>query len=149
MKQWKKQLSAALCAALLLGCVSMPALAEENEEYDLSDIPGVIIEDPRIDPLEWNFALSLSDLDPELIKLANKECLLSSTYEPSSKTKMKLRLPPARNDVLAVGMRGSIGGAVCRRGGSRIQAVLEERLPRLQDAENHVQQSAGTQQRQG
>ena len=49
MKQWKKQLSAALCAALLLGCVSMPALAEENEEYDLSDIPGVIIEDPRID----------------------------------------------------------------------------------------------------
>ena len=31
MKQWKKQLSAALCAALLLGCVSMPALAEENE----------------------------------------------------------------------------------------------------------------------
>ena len=79
MKQWKKQLSAALCAALLLGCVSMPALAEENEEYDLSDIPGVIIEDPRIDPLEWNFALSLSDLDPELVKLANKECLLSST----------------------------------------------------------------------
>ena len=86
MKQWKKQLSAALCAALLLGCVPMPALAEENEEYDLSDIPGVIIEDPRIDPLEWNFALSLCDLDPELIKLANKECLLSSTYEPSSKT---------------------------------------------------------------
>ena len=43
MKQWKKQLSAALCAALLLGCVSMPALAEENEEYDLSDIPGVKI----------------------------------------------------------------------------------------------------------
>lgn len=112
MKQWKKQLSAALCAALLLGCVSMPALAEENEEYDLSDIPGVIIEDPRIDPLEWNFALSLSDLDPELIKLANKECLLSSTYEPSSKTKMKLRVPPgAGNDVLAVGMRGSIGGS--------------------------------------
>ena len=36
MKQWKKQLSVALCAALLLGCVSMPALAEENEEYDLS-----------------------------------------------------------------------------------------------------------------
>ena len=94
MKQWKKQLSAALCAALLLGCVSMPALAEENEEYDLSDIPGVIIEDPRIDPLEWNFALSLSDLDPELVKLANKECLLSSTYEPSSKTKMKLRAAP-------------------------------------------------------
>ena len=91
MKQWKKQLSAALCAALLLGCVSMPALAEQDEEYDLSDIPGVIIEDPRIDPLEWNFALSLSDLDPELVKLANKECLLSSTYEPSSKTKMKLR----------------------------------------------------------
>ncbi len=94
MKQWKKQLSAALCAALLLGCVSMPALAEENEEYDLSDIPGVIIADPRIDPLEWNFALSLCDLDPELIKLANKECLLSSTYEPSSKTKMKLRAAP-------------------------------------------------------
>lgn len=94
MKQWKKQLSAALCAALLLGCVSMPALAEENEEYDLSDIPGVIIEDPRIDPLEWNFALRLCDLDPELIKLANKECLLSSTYEPSSKTKMKLRAAP-------------------------------------------------------
>ena len=94
MKQWKKQLSAALCAALLLGGVSMPVLAEENEEYDLSDIPGVIIEDPRIDPLEWNFALSLSDLDPELIKLANKECLLSSTYEPSSKTKMKLRAAP-------------------------------------------------------
>ena len=76
------------------GCVQMPALAEESEEYDLSDIPGVIIENPRIDPLEWNFALSLSDLDPELIKLANKECLLSSTYEPSSKTKMKLRAAP-------------------------------------------------------
>ena len=42
MKQWKKQLSAALCAALLLGCVSMPALAEQDEEYDLSDIPGAV-----------------------------------------------------------------------------------------------------------
>lgn len=97
MKQWKKQLSAALCAALLLGCVSMPALAEQDEEYDLSDIPGVIIEDPRIDPLEWNFALSLCDLDPELIKLANKECLLSSNYEPSSKNEDEAcGLPPAQ-----------------------------------------------------
>ena len=54
MKQWKKQLSAALCAALLLGCVSMPALAEENEEYDLSDIPGVTRRRKPCTTIGWN-----------------------------------------------------------------------------------------------
>lgn len=92
MKQGKRFVSAALCAAIAAGCVAYPAVAEE--EYDLDDIPGVMIEDTRYDPLEWNFALSLSDIDPELVKLANKEYLLDSTYEPSSKTKMKLRAAP-------------------------------------------------------
>lgn len=78
---------ALLCAALLL----LPTGLAEEEDFDLSDIPGVIIEDTTIDPAGWNFPLSLSQLDPELIKLANKEYLLPSDYEPSSTTKMKLR----------------------------------------------------------
>lgn len=87
-----------LLATLMLAAVpsklAMPAaMAEEipEEEYDLSDIDGVVIEDTTIDPPGWNFALCLSDIDPELVKLANKTCLLSSDYEPSSKKKMTLR----------------------------------------------------------
>ncbi len=78
---------ALLCAVLLL----LPNVMAEEEDFDLSDIPGVVIEDTTIDPAGWNFPLSLSQLDPELIKLANKEYLLDADYEPSAKTKMKLR----------------------------------------------------------
>lgn len=91
MKQGQRWLSAALCAAIAVGCAVSPASAEE---YDLEDIPGVIIEDTRYDPLEWNFALSLSEIDSELVRLANKEYLLDASYEPSSTTKMKLRAAP-------------------------------------------------------
>ncbi len=93
-----RRMTAILLATLMLAAVpsklAMPAaMAEEipEEEYDLSDIDGVVIEDTTIDPPGWSFALCLSDIDPELVKLANKTCLLSSDYEPSSKKKMTLR----------------------------------------------------------
>lgn len=90
MSNWWKKVTALVLLASAPMWMTNAARAEE-EDFDLSDMPGVVIENTTVDPAGWNFALSLCDLNPELIKLANKHYLLASDYEPSSKTKMKLR----------------------------------------------------------
>lgn len=82
MKRW---LILLMCLGLMV-----PALAEEDEGYSLEDL-GIFLEEAGSDPFGWNFPLSISEIDPDLIILANKDMLLPSDYEPKNKTKMRLR----------------------------------------------------------
>lgn len=73
-----------LLALAMMGCLPFAA-AEGEEEDDL--LIEEIIEDIDLDAIEygdveWDFALSLEEMDPEYIRLANKHYLLDEKYVP-------------------------------------------------------------------
>lgn len=87
MPIWKRL----LCALLLLCLACAPALAED-EEISLEDLPGIVITDSAsYDGIEWTFPIDLFDMDPELVRLANKHVLLEEDYVPSPLVTMKAR----------------------------------------------------------
>lgn len=83
-----KRLTALLLALCL---VPVMAMGEEDEEISLEDTAGVLIEDVTYDDVAWNFPIDLSDMDPEMIRLANKEILLPSDFVPDPLITMKAR----------------------------------------------------------
>ncbi len=79
--------------ALLLAVLLMtPAFAwDPDEEFTFSDMVGVNV--ITYNNVPWNFPVDLADMDPDLIRLANKEVLLPSDFEPKSLVDVKsLRL---------------------------------------------------------
>ncbi len=70
----------ALLGAMML--LALPVLAEDDEEeFSLSDL--VELEElPVYGNAPWVFPVALEDIDPELIRLANKESLLPDDYVP-------------------------------------------------------------------
>ena len=70
----------ALLGAMML--LALPALAEDDEEeFSLSDL--VELEELTVyGSAPWVFPVALEDIDPELIRLANKESLLPDDYVP-------------------------------------------------------------------
>lgn len=83
-----KRLTALLLALCL---VPVMAMGEEDEEISLEDTAGVLIEDVTYDDVAWNFPIDLSDMDPDMIRLANKEILLPSDFVPDPLKTMKAR----------------------------------------------------------
>lgn len=83
-----KRLTALLLALCL---VPVMAMGEEDEEISLEDTAGVLIEDVTYDDVAWNFPIDLSDMDPDMIRLANKEILLPSDFVPDPLMTMKAR----------------------------------------------------------
>lgn len=77
-----------LLLALTLLCVC--ALAED-EEISLSDTTGLIIEELFFDGVSWDFPIDLEDMNPEMIRLANKHVFLPSDFVPSPLVTMKTR----------------------------------------------------------
>lgn len=78
----KRILCLACAACLAMGA----ALAEEEDpEVSFADVSGLdlIIEDVTYDDVAWNFPVDLTDMDPEMIVLANKQMLLSKDFVPS------------------------------------------------------------------
>lgn len=78
-------LAALLCAA--------PVLAEDDddEEIMLADIGGMFLDTVSYDNVEWEFPIDLLDMDPALIRLANKQVLLPSDFVPANLVTMKAR----------------------------------------------------------
>ena len=81
-----------LLAALLL---AVPALARaEDEEIYFSDMLGVNI--VTYDNVPWDFPVDIMDMDPALIRLANKQTLLPKDFVPENLVDVpKLRLNDA------------------------------------------------------
>ncbi|MBR1686805.1 MAG: M15 family metallopeptidase, partial [Clostridia bacterium] len=70
---------------LLLALVMLAsfAFAEDEEEIEFSLEDYVELEDvPMYGDVEWDFAVDLKDMDPDMIRLANKYVLLEKTYKP-------------------------------------------------------------------
>ena len=84
-----KRIPALLLAALL--ALPLPAVAEEDEEISIEDTAGIILEEVTYDDVAWNFPIDLSDMEPELVRLANKQVLLSKDFIPDDLVTMKTR----------------------------------------------------------
>ena len=79
-----------LPALLALMLVCSCALAED-EEISITDTSGLIIEEFYFGDVLWDFPIDLADMDPEMIRLANKHVFLPSDFVPSPLVTMKTR----------------------------------------------------------
>ncbi len=80
MKALRLTASLILILSLLMGS----SLAEDFSIDDLWE--DELIAEDIYDDVPWDFPVRLSDMDPELIRLANKQCLLSKDYVPENLT---------------------------------------------------------------
>ena len=76
----KQGIIRALALALAL-CLAAACAAAEDVEITLEDT-GVVYEEVIYDDVLWNFPVDLMDLDPDMIRLANKQVLLGSDFVP-------------------------------------------------------------------
>ncbi len=68
--------------ALLTAAVSFMTLAAaEDVELTLDDT-GIVLEEVSYNSVAWDFPIDLTEMDPELVRLANKEVLLSKDFIP-------------------------------------------------------------------
>ena len=83
---------AAWMLALTMLAASMPAVAEEEEEFSIADFCDVIWEDEvELEDVTWDFPVALTDMDPMYVVLANKTMLLDKTFVPDPLVTMKAR----------------------------------------------------------
>lgn len=75
--------------ALVLALLPCLGLGQEDTELSLGDL--IIEEDVSYDDVPWNFPIDISDMDPEFIRLANREILLPKDFVPDPLMVMKNR----------------------------------------------------------
>ena len=82
-----------LLAAVLAGLMLLSCAAAEDEEISIGDTAGIVIEEVLLDADDalWFFPVALEDMDPEMIRLANKHMYLSSDFVPDPLVTMKTR----------------------------------------------------------
>ncbi len=73
---------------LLALCLLSPALAEEEEE-DWFFLDQEIDMSLSYDDVTWDFPIDIMDMEPELIRLANKQMFLDKAYVPDDLVTMK------------------------------------------------------------
>ena len=80
-----------LAALLALMLLVAPVLAEDDDEeisiFDLWDFEEELL----LDDVSWQFPVALEDMDPAMIRLANKHVFLSSDFVPDPLVTMKAR----------------------------------------------------------
>ena len=81
----------ACCALLALVLALLPCLGLGQEDTELSLGDLIIEEDVSYDDVPWNFPIDISDMDPEFIRLANREILLPKDFVPEPLMVMKNR----------------------------------------------------------
>ena len=84
---------AILYLLLMLSLLPVSGLAEEEEEEILFSLEDEVEleEIPGYGDVEWNFPLMLEQMDPDMIRLANKHVLLGSEFVPDPLVSMKSR----------------------------------------------------------
>lgn len=90
MKQLRRIIPLLLCLLLCLPALSLGEEADEDDEdYDLLEIVEMAI--PTYDNIEWPFGVDIYDLNPDMIRLANKHMLLGKDFVPDPLVTMKTR----------------------------------------------------------
>ena len=79
-----------LAALLLTFCLLAGGAVAEDEEISLGDT-GIVWEEVTYDDVTWNFPVDLSDMEPDLVVLANKHMLLSKDFIPADLVKIPTR----------------------------------------------------------
>ncbi len=70
-----------LALILIFCCMCPAALAWEGDaDFSLTDIPSVDI--ISYNDVAWNFPIDVMDMDPELVRLANKQVFLPKDFTP-------------------------------------------------------------------
>ncbi len=89
-----KMLAALLLAVLMI----LPAAAEEEEdEWSFIDLSGEPI--VTYNEVEWDFPIDMMDMEPELVRLANKQMFLDEDFKPAGLVDVKeLRLDDEGNN---------------------------------------------------
>ncbi len=106
----------AMALCLLLGA----AAGEDYSIFDDLDDEGLIIEE-AYDDVAWDFPIPLSDMDPELIRIANRQYLLPSDYVPEN----LVRVP---RDPAAGGIRWAVTPSDGRLSGQYLREEAAEAL---------------------
>lgn len=120
MPNWKRL----ICALLFLCFCCAPALAED-EEISLEDLPGIVITDSAsYDGVEWSFPIDLFDMDPELVRLANKHVLLEEDYVPDPLVTMKARKEDSEGNNTNGGVKKASGSEMELQGECAQQLVV-------------------------
>ena len=93
MRKRTNLLWALLACVLLAAALSpaAPALAEDDEDLEISIIELTEEQNPDESELLWSFPVALDEMVPEYVQLANKHMLLSKDYVPSSLVTVKQR----------------------------------------------------------
>ncbi len=86
-----RRIRALICGFLLSLMPLCAGLAEEEEIVFTLEDEVELVEVPVYNDVEWDFPLMLSQMDPELIRLANKHVLLSRDYVPDPLVTMNTR----------------------------------------------------------
>lgn len=86
-----KVMRKACCALLALVLALLPCLGLGQEDTELSLGDLIIEEDVSYDDVPWNFPIDISDMNPEFIRLANREILLPKDFVPEPLMVMKNR----------------------------------------------------------
>ena len=89
-----KMLALLLLAVLMI----LPAAAEEEEdEWSFIDLSGEPI--VTYNEVEWDFPIDMMDMEPELVRLANKQMFLDEDFKPAGLVDVKeLRLDDEGNN---------------------------------------------------
>lgn len=88
--RWMKRLTA-MGLAFCLGS-GVFALADDDAEISFAQVSGQELEEEvSYGEVAWDFPVDLSDMDPDMIRLANKEVLLSKDFIPDPLVTMKSR----------------------------------------------------------
>ncbi len=106
MKRWM------LLLAVALLCVGAAVAEDEDEDFSLMDIDGLIVEEVSYDGVAWNFPVDLSRMDPAFIRLANKEILLPSDFEPEPLVTIKKRKADKEGNNTNGGMKLASSGTM-------------------------------------
>mgnify|MGYP002624701790 CR=1 FL=1 len=111
-------------------CLSLGiALGEDFSIFDMED-DGLIFEE-TYDDVPWDFPVLLSDLDPELIRLVNRDHLLSSDYVPDN----LVRVP---KDPAKGGIRWAVTPSDGKLSGQYLRAEAAEALCAMNAAMREV-----------
>jgi len=85
-------------ALLLLLAMTVPAWAEEEDEWSFVDLSGEML--VTYNEVKWNFPVDVMDMDPELVRLVNKSMFLDKSFTPDDLVDVKrLKLDDEGNNI--------------------------------------------------
>lgn len=122
-----KRMCMALALAVLLA--ALPALGEDAE-ISIQDTAGIFFEEVTYDDVAWNFPIDLSEMDPELVRLANKQMFLPKDFVPRDLVTMKTRKQDKEGNNTNGGVKKASGGTMKLREecAEALVAMLEDAL---------------------